>query len=223
MHIKDEPIVAQCYLQKGSDEANVCYLSQQHLFVRQFNRLHSFALESVLTIEFKHKLLLFPLIIGGIISPLALIALFNGILATWLMMGAFIGGLLILYYGVEGGNTLTIVTALKEYDFFIKAPSKNLKAFISFVLKYGKRGIPIAYFFLITKQEWNVARQAGHLDLKKAKELLEDPVVKEDMVTLRLEPLSAGIEVNYIYNKKELLVPSIKGALPVKDLQEFTG
>lgn len=222
MHIEGEPIIAQCYLQKGADNANVCYLSEQKLFVKQFNRMHVFPLESILAIEFKHKLLLFPLIIGGIMSPLSLIALFNEILNTWLMMGAFVGGLLILYYGVEGSNTMTVVTSIKEFDFFLRAPSKNLKAFISFVLKYGKRGIPIAYFLLVTEQEWSQAQQAGSLHLQEPRELLEDKVTKQGMITLRLEPLDSGIAVNYIYSKNGALIPSIQGLVPIAGLEEFS-
>ncbi len=219
MYVNNEPVVAQCYLQKKLDEANVCYLSPQHLFIRQFNRLHSFSLDTIRSIEFKHKLLLFPLIAGGIISPLSLIALFNDILNIWLMMGTFIGGLLSMYYGMEGSSTLTVVTSIKEFDFFLKTPSKNLKAFISFVLKYSREGAAVAYYFHVSEEKWSEAVKTGQLVLTGSLKLTETAASKKDYVTLRIEPLSAGIEVKYLYDEFKELAPFIEGTIPVIALE----
>ena len=211
--------MASCYLQKAGDENNACYLSETRLFIRRSGKLDSFLLEDIKKIDFQDKLMMFPMILGGIISPLSLIALFNDVFSPWLTMGSFIGGLFLLYYGYEGGNTLTVTTNVKEFDFFIKSSTKNLKSFISFVSRYRASNAPPAYYVLILEKEWLNARQHKQITFTASKELLEKPVFKNGYVTLLFEPLSANVQVNYRENQQGELTPHMEGPISTTDLQ----
>jgi len=150
MHINDEAIIATSYIAKDGDNNNRCFLSKNTLFVKYRGKMEHYSLESVSDIQFKHKLILFPLIAGGVIAPLCLLALLNSIGNPWLLLSGMVAGLLMIYYGYEGTPTLSINSKIKEYDFFIKKPTPNLLAFVKYVRQIYTFG-PDGYFFYLDK------------------------------------------------------------------------
>ena len=68
---------AVCYLRQEGDERNVLKLDNVNLSIRKRGRLKTFFISEIDNIILGHKRLLLPLIIGGIISPLALIAIYE--------------------------------------------------------------------------------------------------------------------------------------------------
>ncbi|MEM1405269.1 MAG: hypothetical protein AAGG59_00730 [Bacteroidota bacterium] len=208
MVIDNEPIIAECPLEQGSMN-KVCYLSFKKLFININGRIHTFDLSLVSGVSFKKKLLLLPLILGGIITPLSLIALINDLLHVWTMLVSFMAGVLLVYYGLEGRNTLSITTSIKEYDFFINSPSANLKAFVDFTtkIKYQK-GEP--RFYLECNEELH--RDGNEIiDFKNGIELKENVEELTGKNIFILEPLSAGAQVTYKKNPDGKLAPYLTG------------
>ncbi|MTI22168.1 hypothetical protein E1176_14145 [Fulvivirga sp. RKSG066] len=148
MHINQEPIIATSYIARLGDEKNRCFLSKKSLFIKYKGRLEQFDLSDIQELNFKHKLLLLPLILGGILAPFALLALLKDLGNPWLLLSGMVLGILLIYYGYDGTPTLSIATKVKEFDFFIKKPTPNLLAFSKYarqIFTFGEKG---SFFYL---------------------------------------------------------------------------
>lgn len=214
MFIEDEPIIAQCPLEKGSRK--VCYLSFQKLILDINGRIYSYELNQIVRLSFQQKLLLLPLIFGGILAPLSLIALINDLLDTWTMLISFMVGSLLIYYGLEGRKTFSILTQVKEYDFFVNTVSKNIKAFILFVEKIKhQEGDPI-FYLSIPNNQFEEANEL--LDFEKGIELFEKPMDKKSSTLFRISPLASGFQIVYNENESGTLSPFLVGRIKKGEL-----
>ncbi len=217
MHIDDEPIIAQCPLEHNKN-TKMCYLSYEKLIINT-GRIHSFELDHILQIDFKRKLLLLPLISGGVLAPLALIALLNDLFHIWVMLILFMSGALLIYYGFEGRNTLSIKTNLKEFDFFINSASQNLQAFVRFTFKIKReQGDP--KYFLVTDLVPN-EKHLRIIDSADGIELSETIPKKEGQGIFIVEPLRSGLQVIYKKNLSGEIAPYLIGSIDLKNLTPF--
>ena len=221
MFIGEEAIIAKCYIERESDEDNVCYLSHDNLYVKSKGIMNHFQLESIMNIGFKRKLLLFPVVVGGIISSFSLVALFNGLYNVWLMLCLMIGGLALLFYGAEGSNTLSVQTNVKEYDFFIKSPTPNLRSFVSFLINFQHKGEDaLIYYIVIDQKVWDQAQTSGYINVDSPMRLnAQRSNIDENQVELVIDLAKSNIEVEYIMNKEQnKLVPIIKKNIRISDI-----
>lgn len=222
MHVEGEPIVAICYIGRSGDENNVCFLSRENLFIRYKKKLNRFDNESIKEITFEHKLLLFPLVAGGIIAPLSIHAMLNSFINPWLVLIMMIFGLFLMYIGWEGTSTITIRTNVKDYFFFIKTITPNLKSFAEYVNffiadnEHAKK-----FYFLMEKAEWEQAKASGTLQLTQPMLLyswreLADQTIPADHVVLAIDPVDAGVQISFVtHPNKDKLRPVISHDVPV--------
>ncbi|MEM6524911.1 MAG: hypothetical protein AAF693_13995 [Bacteroidota bacterium] len=218
MFIDDEPVIAQCFLEDRSKNKN-CYLSYEKLIVVISGRISKFELADITQLSFKRKLLLLPLVSGGVLAPFSLIAIFNDVLSLWLLLIMFMSGLLLAYYGLEGRNTLSITTKVKEYDYFIDTPSRNLKAFLGFVLRIrDHKGEPKYY---ISLPPTLLKRSNAVIELREEVELYETPPKLDSTPVFLIEPLRSGLQVVYQSKSNGEVVPYITGKISMKDLVPF--
>lgn len=219
MFIDGEPVIAQCPLEPGQKDKN-CYLSYERLIIATSWRKNRFNLNEIIELSFKHKLLLLPLVVGGILAPFSLIAIFNDVINLWLMLILFMSGSLLIYYGFEGRNTLSITTTLKEYDYFINTPSQNLKAFLKFVMKIrDQKGEPRYYLAIASEIDNNTG---SVFNFEKEVELFENPPQREKATIFVLEPLRSGVQVIYRTRDNGEVTPFVTGKISKDDLIPFT-
>ena len=221
MEIGQETILAKCYIYERNNEENICYLSKDNLFVKNKGILSHFPLDSIMNISFKQKILLMPIIFGGIMAPLALIALFNGLYSVWLMLSLMMGGLALLYYGIEGGNTLSVQTNVKEYDFFLRSVSPNLKSFVSFVINYQHRGDEaLIYYFTLPHKTWKEAEEQGYVHLDTPLVLSSQRLkLEEGFVLLAINIAETNSQVTYTMDPHlNKLMPTIEKRVSVSDI-----
>jgi hypothetical protein len=77
--------------------------------------------------------MLFPLIVGGIITPFAFLSFFVNLLMPWIHLVSVLVGLLLFYIGWAGKHALTIVFLNgDEKNYYLPSISKNVEAFIEF-------------------------------------------------------------------------------------------
>ncbi len=212
----EEEIIAKCYVGSDGDERNVCYLSKTSLHLNINNHLSSFFVQWISDISLKRKKYLMPIVIGGIVAPLAALGLFQYYLNPWLMMGILLVSLLSIYYGYEGGLALCVVTPIKEYDFFIKTATPNLKAFLA----YSKQAInedSIKFYFKLTDREWEVAKKVEELlPNEKGLELSMLPISsKTPETSYYIESKDLPVEIKYVDDGSGNVVPKIFNALPI--------
>ncbi|ELR68230.1 hypothetical protein C900_00645 [Fulvivirga imtechensis AK7] len=227
MHIEGEPVIAFCYIGRSGDENNVCFLTRENLFVRYKKRLTSFNNNSIKEITFEHKLLLFPMVTGGIMAPLSIHALLNSFMNPWLMLSTMIAGLFLMYIGWEGTSTMTVSTNVKDYYFFIKNITPNLISFADYANvfiadnEHGKK-----FYFLMKRSEWEQTKASGIF--KQPQPLLlynwSDMAGKShpaDQILLAIDPVEADINISFItHPNKDKLRPVISHNIPVEHIME---
>ncbi|TAH18882.1 MAG: hypothetical protein EAZ08_10345 [Cytophagales bacterium] len=82
-------------------------------------------------IEANFQRLLFPLIIGGIVAPLALVAALAGAIHFWIGMAMTISGLSLIYYGWLGAYQLKIILFQnQQHAYFVDLKTKKIENFI---------------------------------------------------------------------------------------------
>jgi len=129
---KENDVWAVCQLTNKKDARNQCVLTRDKLLIRRKGRDHNFPVEKVDSVSTGRRKLLLPIITGGILTPLALLAIFNNYLSTNLTLPTFFAGLFLLYYGFSGAASIIITTNGNEKYVFLHAISENLQKFITF-------------------------------------------------------------------------------------------
>jgi len=209
MHINDEAVIATSFIGKDGDEKNQCFLSKESLFVQYRGRIERFSLDNIVDIQFKHKLILFPLITGGIIAPLCLLAILNDLGNPWALLSGMVAGLLMTYYGYEGTPSLSVTSKVKEYDFFIRKPTPNLKAFIKYVRQIYMFG-PDGYYFYLDNVPPIVDGAYEFEDDKKL--LYYEEILKLDKPLYRIDPQDVNKNFQLI-PEDNMLNPMLSGKI----------
>ncbi len=88
-------------------------------------------LSKIDSIDANFQRLVFPLIIGGVIAPLALFAAVLGMVHFWIGMAMTLSGLFLIYYGWAGAYQLKI-TAFQnqQLSYFVDFKTQKLENFI---------------------------------------------------------------------------------------------
>ncbi|MBL6448671.1 hypothetical protein JMN32_20330 [Fulvivirga sp. 29W222] len=230
MFVEGEAVLAFCYIGKDGDNKNICYLTKKNLLIKHKNRLESFNHEMIKGISFEHKILLLPLVVGGIITPLSIHGLLNTFINPWVLLISMVMGLLFMYYGWEGSSTITIKTKVKDYDFFIRQTSVNLKAFAEYVQHYISDDINARRFYFITnKPEWSNAKESQVFKISKPVALHNWKEVRQmklsaEKVILAVDPTENDIQISFKQSSdKKILHPQLTNSLPATDIHEVTG
>jgi hypothetical protein len=132
MFVEGAPVIARCPLESGG--SSEIFLTTQGIVIQKGGKTKShFGRSETNAIRIRHRILWLPLVIGGIITPLALVALIKTFAAFWPLFLTVLVGLFLMYYGYTGTDALTITTRVKDYDFFVRSVTKHLRAFVKFV------------------------------------------------------------------------------------------
>jgi hypothetical protein len=95
-------------------------------------RLKILPLNKVNNIEIDFQRLIFPLIIGGIVAPLALVAAFLNMTHFWISIAMSMLGLALVYYGWAGTYQLKItVFQAQQITYFVDFKTQKLAYFIN--------------------------------------------------------------------------------------------
>jgi uncharacterized protein (DUF952 family) len=216
----DYSIKAKCGLDKDGDGQNICFLTETSLMIKQNGKTSSYPLSWVRNLTFKTKKYLIPIVIGGIVAPLAAIGLFQYYLNPWVMMSVLLIALLGIYYGIEGGLALCVETPIKEYDFFIKKSTPNLRAFVAFVMA-DIRQDSVKYYIKIDKSEWSKAQKKGYIEVTPIGIELTYIVPEynnETEVILNIVTEKIPIEIKYVENESNDLAPKIFQHIPISHI-----
>ena len=214
-------IIAICYIEKDKDEQNKCSLSNEYLYITRKGKSYSFELDQVSSLVFKQKRLLFPLIVGGIVGSLFLIAGFNFLINIWVAMIVGLAGMLVFYYGWVGSKTLTITAKIKEYDIFINGATPPLEGFVAmvndhFILGKSKN---ITYYLSIAEELWQDCLHKGYIDSPASGLKLD--ISSRTIVgrAIPINPTKVSNEINYKLDEStNKVVPYIFGRVEVAHL-----
>ncbi|GAB4328728.1 MAG: hypothetical protein OHK0038_02660 [Flammeovirgaceae bacterium] len=85
-------------------------LTSKKLYFSYNHRSNQIYLKNLTKLELTFRRLMLPILTGGIVSPLALLAVFLHILTPFLGFSIFLVGLMMLYYGYRGTHQLIFHT-----------------------------------------------------------------------------------------------------------------
>ncbi len=215
-------IIAICSISKADDEQNKCALTHDHLYITRKSKQYGFELDQITQTSFKQKKLLLPLVLGGVVGSLFLIAGFNFLVNIWVAMIVGLAGMLLFYYGWVGSHAIVIHTKIKEYDIFIDQVTTPLEAFFAMVNEYfilGKNK-HLQYYLPLTKDAWQKASEIGHVAAPASGLRLytDSNIVSQEMV-FTINPTEAPNQISYqVEQSSNALVPYIFGQVDVKHI-----
>jgi len=115
------------------DNDNKIYISPDKILVVYKQKRKTFLLKDISKLKPETKKMLFPLIVGGILTPLSSLSFFVNLSLPWLHLIAILGGMLLFYLGWTGKTVLTLVFRNgDELNYYLPSVSKNLEAFMEF-------------------------------------------------------------------------------------------
>lgn len=219
-------VLAICGIAQADDEQNKCTLTSERLYVVRKGKHYSFELDEITQVAFKQKKLLFPLILGGVVGSLFLIAGFNFLINIWLALIIGLAGMLLFYYGWVGSQTLVIHTKVKEFDIFIDQITSPLKAFVAMVNEYfilGKSKT-LQYYIVMSEAEWTEASSKGYMDeLPTGRRLITAGRKPEDLFVFLLDPSEVPNQINYLMEESSNeVLPYIFGRIDIDHLHHVS-
>lgn len=239
---KGEEIKAFCYIYKDKDEGNKCLLTDQHLIVLLRNNEYVFPLNQIIGIQLENRYSMFPLILGGIVLPLSLVAIFKYLYDPWVLIYLLIIGGLSFYMGYIGHPVISVVSRGSIYDTLpLKYISESLRSFLSFTNEAIKMGIkdeikaPYIYHIL-PKTDWESLKahklyapsslhSEGFIHCSQKEQLA--PTIQrffhghEDLCVLSINPLKVKAEIKFEpANDAPGLFPHIYGPLNIDAVEK---
>jgi hypothetical protein len=126
-----ETTMMQCLIE-GKQTKMV--LTDRRLLVSDEGEQHVFSLERILHIQVIFRRLMGPLLIGGIVGPLAFVGTYRNMLAFWPGIALCCVCMLLGYYGYQGSYQVSIQRKDgTNFQFFIDRQTEALHLFVHYV------------------------------------------------------------------------------------------
>ncbi len=127
-----EEILAFVYLHQEGDERNVCLISANDITLIRRGKKKVVRLKDVRQLSFSKKVLLLPIVLGGVFGPFFLIAILAGYFLPAANLLGFLISIFLFYYGLSGKEGLKVETINDVLEVFLPRISENLKSFVNF-------------------------------------------------------------------------------------------
>ncbi len=154
-----EKAKAFVYLLSEGDDDNKLAITDELLLVNHNKQKSLFLLSQIVHLKAENKKMLFPLIVGGIITPFAFLSYFTNMFLPWIHLVSMLAGMFLFYVGWSGKSSLTILLKNRgEENFYLQSISRNLWAFIDFVnnLLSNKSNSVLSTFLFFEIEKENV-------------------------------------------------------------------
>lgn len=222
-----EGILAFVYLEKENDEKNKCLLSASELTLISRGNSKKINLKEIRSVSFTHKLLLFPIVVGGAFGPFFFLALLGNYLPPVISLMGFFSSVFLFYYGYSGKHAIRIETINDAHEVFLSAVSDNLRSFRGFVVNFiqNNPGEDNAFLFFIpisAGESENLAKTGyWKLDRKGVfgysfRDLPSKTAVETDVAPsgyLEVDIRKENLEVRYEKDATGLLKPRFYGEI----------
>ena len=217
--------IAMCYLQQAGDERNKCYYNKSELFVITHGREFRIKLEQVDSIFIKNKLLLLPVILGGLIASLGMVAFFQNLYYSPYLLFLILAGILLFYFGMNGLPAFVIRSGNYENHFILWKKTGNLNAFtdyLSFFLKGNDDQSHLRSFFIPMNNAAMELLKVSGVALSNAPVFpyskLNNIEIPFDFL-IEIDPLEISVQITFLYNLEGILKPQVNGHLKIEDVK----
>lgn len=217
------------------DAENKCTLSRNELKITRKARLFSFPVSQIKAVSLENKKLLLPVIVGGILSPLMLLAIYENMFSPIILLLLFFTGLFMLYYGWSGAMALIILTTDRVHHIFLSNDTEHLTRFITFsnALIKSFNEITGEFYFYILQSNKKHQNNSDFLEdraeyiLYTRKEILDHTIsgFADDIVLLTIAPLKLSnlVKLKKISDKVRFVTKSVNKSCILKSqmLKDF--
>lgn len=230
MNIPDEVPVAICYLNQADDDRNCCWLTSHHLYVRLKGKARRFDLDRVTQLTIESRRWWFPVVAGGILAPLSLLAILLNLYNPWWLISLLVGSMLLWYWGASQHTVLAVHQPHHRQDVALPVVPPGLRDFVQFTNRFLRQGIPPLYL-LADSYYWQEAqrtgiyappslREQGFIPAysKKQQELSQS----NTQLWLALDPSKISAPIRYVAAEDQL-VPRIYGSISTVALNSAEG
>lgn len=154
---------------KPGDSNNRMLLRERSLQVYYRGKGRAFALEYVQQLALEHRKLWLPLIGGGILASLCLLALLKTYNIPYRLLAGAAIGLLSCWWGYRGSMALVVYEQRHHTDFLIPAPAQSLQVFVAFANRLIRQyPQPLGeYCVALSMQEWEQLQKTGFVVLQE--------------------------------------------------------
>lgn len=212
-------LVAKAYLSRQGDRNNQVLLSERTLQIHHRGKSRAFSLEYIQRIALEHRKLWLPLIGGGIVASLCLLALLHTFTMPYrLLTGAAIG-IFAMWWGYRGNMALVVYEQRHHTDFLIPKVEQSLPVFIAFANRFIRRyPLPLQdYCVSLSLPEWQQIQQEGVVVLQQPRQCVavEEALSQSpgpDHVWAVFEPLRIGARLQWTL-QEQVLVAHFQGVL----------
>lgn len=213
-------LLAKCYIKEENDDRNYCLLTESTLLIKHKGKMETFFIHWVKDIVFQKRIFLIPIVFGGIAAALAGVGLFQYYLNPWFMLALLFCSSLVIYYGIQGSMSMTIVTPIKEYDFFISSVSDNLKAFAAYTIS-TIQGSEVSFYFNLNKEEFERAEEIGYVSPKDGglKLFLTKGPIAEQEFLFQIDTKDLPFEIKFKSSENGELEPYIFDKIPLTHIK----
>lgn len=126
-------VKAFVFLREEGDENNKCIYTDKYLIVTIKGKRHYFELTNLKGIEIHARKLLLPLVFGGFVVPLSLVAIFRDYFDPYVIILTIFVGLYSIYIGWSGIDQLSVNLKNEVLNFSLPALTDHFKAFVKYV------------------------------------------------------------------------------------------
>ena len=210
------------YLLSDGDTKNKAIISEDELLVIRKNQKQLFSFKSISSLKIETKKLLFPLILGGIITPFAFLSYFANFFLPWVHLVAILGGMFLYYIGWFGKLSFTIIFKNgDELNYYLPAISNNLQAFIHFVntllVDTSDSEVRSLLFFEVENKDIlfgnkKIANHPFPIIGFTYRQLIDMGKSVHGEKLLAINPAKAGVEIKFTYDlKTNQMRPMLEG------------
>ena len=128
-----EQPLAQVFLKRAEDTDHQLWLTHRHLWVLRGTLRERFLLQEVNQLVFRHRMLLFPVILGGVSLAFSLLAIARESLGPFGLLLFFFASFFFFYYGLNGQRVLSVEMGGMVYDVPLKQTHPHHRDFVNFV------------------------------------------------------------------------------------------
>ena len=167
---KENKTWAVCYFGKKGDEKNMLILDKEKLSLVKNGKRDDYDISDMQQASKGHKRLLLPLILGGVVSPLSIIAIYDNSFSPFILLAVLFIGLLLLYIGQTGSDVLIFHHSRgKEEYVFLRSIPDNVDKFLFFLnmflsQKWENQQGPVFY------HQYDLEKNGDSPDFSKAKD-----------------------------------------------------
>ncbi|MDW7690581.1 hypothetical protein R9C00_22520 [Flammeovirgaceae bacterium SG7u.111] len=123
---KEENILDSCKISVFQE----LKLTENQLELVQEKKTNTFPLSHLKNISVSYRYIMLPIIIGGILAPFSLVAIFGNHAQGWSGIVGLFAGVMLLYYGFNGSYQLVIEMTHNTFTTFIGEQKNEVEGFV---------------------------------------------------------------------------------------------